>query len=582
MSELLILSQRASPHCSLTMPNTETLTAAVKITATTTSNQATIKLAPEQTMPVSGKKNRKNHRGSGSKKKDQAPGASTEVRTGTTREPNATTNEVATQGSTTQVKTLTTTQKRRARKTKNKKAKANPPADNLTDQQLNFEPQESPDTTNMQLHATTKEVDKYENTPLANHKDNMPEKSEPAANSEIATTSSTDSVSDVQESATESTVMASSNSDSSTSDLGLLSDSSDPLMDKLDRLSGFPDVPFEPNTSTSSHARIAPDSAGQGVSTYDWDFSDQSLADNDLVHFTTTPIPPVVSGQNLVHNNMAQTTAPPVAVMTSFNGLYQVRPVPGKGMGMFAARDIAKGTRILRESPMYVLRKEKDGSSDLHQVPLAYQRFSPQDKALYLTLAHTPNPVRDAEIAKIIKDLRSKYPDKVSTLSVRHQLEVMSILETNSFEITEGGAMFGSAVIPEASRMNHSCTPNVYHCWNETINQLTVHAIRDIKAGEEILTCYINVCGKTTDRQSKLARWGFTCDCAACDQSTPYGQASELRRTRLCDVNRMIFASDSSSNRIQQISDDERLDCELEVMELLMREGLVNPALGIK
>lgn len=37
----------------------------------------------------------------------------------------------------------------------------------------------------------------------------------------------------------------------------------------------------------------------------------------------------------------------------------------------------------------------------------------------------------------------------------------MAIYETNAFE-----AGLGSVIYPEASRINHSCLPNVHHCWN--------------------------------------------------------------------------------------------------------------------
>lgn len=36
--------------------------------------------------------------------------------------------------------------------------------------------------------------------------------------------------------------------------------------------------------------------------------------------------------------------------------------------------------------------------------------------------------------------------------------------------------------------MNHHCTPNVFHRFNANINRLTIHALRDIKPGEEIST----------------------------------------------------------------------------------------------
>lgn len=48
----------------------------------------------------------------------------------------------------------------------------------------------------------------------------------------------------------------------------------------------------------------------------------------------------------------------------------------------------------------------------------------------------------------------------------------MAIFETNNFGI-EGG----SAIFLEASRINHSCMPNVFHGWNITLGAETIHDI---------------------------------------------------------------------------------------------------------
>jgi len=64
----------------------------------------------------------------------------------------------------------------------------------------------------------------------------------------------------------------------------------------------------------------------------------------------------------------------------------------------------------------------------------------------------------------------------------------MAIYETNTFEVGEG-----SVICPEASRINYLCLPNVYYCWNKSIGREIVYAVKDIAAGEEILTTYVKI-----------------------------------------------------------------------------------------
>lgn len=55
----------------------------------------------------------------------------------------------------------------------------------------------------------------------------------------------------------------------------------------------------------------------------------------------------------------ASTDAPDSAAAGSSPWPFAVVPIPGKGMGAVATRDIALGERILAESPLFVLRPEE-------------------------------------------------------------------------------------------------------------------------------------------------------------------------------------------------------------------------------
>lgn len=72
-----------------------------------------------------------------------------------------------------------------------------------------------------------------------------------------------------------------------------------------------------------------------------------------------------------------------------------------------------------------------------------------------------------------------------------------------------------------ASRINHSCDPNVYYSWNPDISQGTFHAIQDIKRGDELTISYMlwGLRHSTEVRQANLAKRGFICSCRLCVDS---------------------------------------------------------------
>lgn len=88
-----------------------------------------------------------------------------------------------------------------------------------------------------------------------------------------------------------------------------------------------------------------------------------------------------------------------------------------------------------------------------------------------------------------------------------------------SMSATEGEESSGPTVgvFPLFSRINHSCVPNVHNQYNPTLRRLTLHACRDIEAGEQIFVSYVEyACRTRQQRASELAYWGFVCDCSAC------------------------------------------------------------------
>ena len=74
----------------------------------------------------------------------------------------------------------------------------------------------------------------------------------------------------------------------------------------------------------------------------------------------------------------------------------------------------------------------------------------------------------------------------------------------------------GMAVMPIASTMDHSCTPNVAVEYPFFTRRAGIMAQRDIAEGEPILMSYIENEQPLPGRRAALAHYGFQCACPAC------------------------------------------------------------------
>ena len=91
-------------------------------------------------------------------------------------------------------------------------------------------------------------------------------------------------------------------------------------------------------------------------------------------------------------------------------------------------------------------------------------------------------------------------------------------------------------VFLQASRLNHSCVPNAHFAWSSTSERLTVHAIENIPADQEILVNYrAGDYTKPRDerRRELFSDYGFNCTCRACNLRTNFAKKSEERRMKL-------------------------------------------------
>jgi hypothetical protein len=88
--------------------------------------------------------------------------------------------------------------------------------------------------------------------------------------------------------------------------------------------------------------------------------------------------------------------------------------------------------------------------------------------------------------------------------------EFMAVLSSNEIS--------GNVYIKAASRINHSCIPNMHYEINPNTEIGTFHAIRDIHPQEELTRSYLpEHSSDLISRRGLLVQaYGFTCTCEAC------------------------------------------------------------------
>lgn len=184
----------------------------------------------------------------------------------------------------------------------------------------------------------------------------------------------------------------------------------------------------------------------------------------------------------------------------------KIQPISGLGKGVFAAKSIKSGTVIVKETPHHLPKEPYDAEYPfklakhlLAVAPAEFQRLVP--------LRLNTDTTCDVALTPEFKASARKFFPR--TTFDRVKLYLLKI-RRNAFQ-------FGkvSGILFFATRMNHSCEPNVHY--ERRGDTMVFKAKRDIAEGEEIYDTYIYADNPREKRQSDLlARYGFTCGCKRC------------------------------------------------------------------
>ncbi|KAK8034224.1 hypothetical protein PG993_009219 [Apiospora rasikravindrae] len=273
--------------------------------------------------------------------------------------------------------------------------------------------------------------------------------------------------------------------------------------------------------------------------------------------------------------------------------LAKVARTPSAGFGVFATQDIPKGALIAVESAVLAIPQVPDEQAAIEFCKALHQ-ISKANLDRLQSLSLDPLAWKSVSADNVRSRIWQWCEDNIATnqggqrkshheLSslVDHTCRCYGIFLTNNLET---GSDSGRGVYPFFSRMNHSCRPDIYEYFDTKTKELSLRAIHDIKAGDQIHSTYVDLLQPRKKRQKTLEAWGFTCQCSAC--TNPAFDALGERAVELDDMlEEYLFYHDDFSSDTDDDHEpflkgpDEALGVAQELIQLLKDQGLYGEAL---
>lgn len=241
-------------------------------------------------------------------------------------------------------------------------------------------------------------------------------------------------------------------------------------------------------------------------------------------------------------------------IQVQHTSLVEVRSAGDLGKGVFAVQDIARGTRIFSEAPLLVVQPASEPEvlkEHIEAFCAAVQALSVEGLKTLDNLSCNRDIPEKKQAQRMIHQWHEQHGDgrghKLNTRKLR-RADNLALTRFSIFVVNRMGmgheATYGDGLFALYSRINHSCSPNVVCSYNPTIKRLTVHATRDIKTGDQLLTEYtIGTFRRRLWRRMALERWGIECQCKTCTDPE-----EEALRDRMINLDMDLFFYDERPN----------------------------------
>ncbi|KAM3550899.1 hypothetical protein ARSEF4850_008126 [Beauveria asiatica] len=278
------------------------------------------------------------------------------------------------------------------------------------------------------------------------------------------------------------------------------------------------------------------------------------------------------------------------------NTLLEARPTEEFtcGIGLFAVREIPRGTRMIEEAPMIVLPNTQSIDDELDAFCSAFQQLTEAERSNFDQLYCGYSVDKTSELLNAVRRWRSynlTHDTDGSWLDDTRHTEVSHIIYDRFYRFLTNFVYLGVAnasgkgLFALFSRINHSCVPNAYWTFNAAIERLTVHATRHIRVGEQITISYIkDTIAPKIVRALRLRPGNFSCNCTAC--TDPAMEASirrmqELKR-RLASYDAKYKAREKAlaKSSVSILPKKDALPSAMELVALLEKQGIAGMELA--
>lgn len=195
--------------------------------------------------------------------------------------------------------------------------------------------------------------------------------------------------------------------------------------------------------------------------------------------------------------------------------LYEIKPAPGKGLGVFARYDVSREMRVMAEEPLITLSSNPEANVKPVSLFDQFKALPIEKQEQCLKLHYRQKHFYSG------MEMMTDFPYSLMSKSEKSEFaKVFAILPDNVWDMSDGK----SCIFLDAARINHSCRPTVERGWNSSVGQQTIHSICDIAVGDEITLSYMHCLHPRALRQQALSARDFKCACPACDPNTQFGQ----------------------------------------------------------
>ncbi|KAE9407402.1 SET domain-containing protein, partial [Gymnopus androsaceus JB14] len=226
--------------------------------------------------------------------------------------------------------------------------------------------------------------------------------------------------------------------------------------------------------------------------------------------------------------------------------IFSVQDLPGRGKGVIALRDIKRGELVIRESPLFILPLQVTSSPTAlishHLQQLTSYQYSQFYNLSYVNFHSHLDPTQNLlELA-------------------------LAIFQTNAVAAGERVGIF-----PRMARLNHGCSSafNVVYTWREREGVLVVHALQDIKKGQELLTTYTDTKRSRDQRRAYLEhQYSFHCSCDVCSLPDQQSLESDQRLIAMSELQAQFVTWGSGA-----IQGDEAISLVKRIWDLGTEEG---------